>query len=166
MNFLPTENITYKTKLKIEEIVERLSDHVEPEKTFRFDLFSSGSTKPYEGKISGDTFEIERIIGYRNAFLPRIYGIIEKDYDGTYIKVKMRLHVFAMVFLYFWCGGIGLFCIAVLTQFIDGSKYDSVPLLPLAMLLFAYVLTMASFKFESIKSKVDLQRIFEAEIIE
>jgi hypothetical protein len=39
-------------------------------------------------------------------------------------------------------------------------------LIPFKMLIFAYVLTMCGFKYESNKSKKDLQTMFEAEIIE
>lgn len=53
MRFLPTENITYTTRLQEEEIVKRLSDIIEPKKTFRLGIFSSGPIKPYEGQISG-----------------------------------------------------------------------------------------------------------------
>lgn len=166
MKFLPIENITYKTKLKEAEIFGRLSDLIEPEKTFRLGFFSSGPTKPYEGRINGSTFDIRRIISYRNSFLPRINGIIEKDYDGINIKVKMRLHIVVIIFLCFWCGGVGLACIAVLTQFFGQSDFNPATLIPFGMLLFVYVLTMAAFKYESNKSKKDLQRIFEAEIIE
>jgi hypothetical protein len=166
MKFLPTENITYKTKLKEEEIVGRLSDLIEPEKAFRFRIFSSGLTKPYEGQIKGGTFDIKRIIGYRNSFLPRINGIIEKDDDGIRIKVKMRLHIFIIVFLCFWCGVVGLACVAILTLSFGDSEFNPATFIPFGMLLFAYGLTMGAFKFESNKSKKDLQRIFEAEIIE
>jgi len=165
MKFLPTENITYKTKLKEEQIMGRLSDLIEPEKTFRFGIFSSGSTKSYEGQINAGTFDIKRIIGYRNSFLPRINGIIEKDYDGINIKVKMRLPVFVIVFLCFWCGGVGLACIVILTQSFGNSEFNPATLIPFGMLLFVYGLTMVAFKFESNKSKRDFQRIFEADII-
>ena len=166
MKFLPIEDITYKTKLKEDEIIKRLSDIIEPEKAFRFGIFSNGSSKPYEGQINGQAFEIKRIINYRNSFLPKISGIIEKDFDGTTIKVKMRLHVFVIGFLFFWCGIVGLGCVAVLTQAIGSSKINPVALTPFGMLVFVYLLTMGAFKFESNKSKKDLQAIFEADIIE
>lgn len=166
MKFLPTENITYKTRLKEDEIIRRLSDCVEPEKTFRFDIFSSGSTKKYEGQINGHTFKINRIISYRNSFLPRIEGKIERDLDGLIIKVKMRLHIFVIVFLCIWCSGVGLGCIALLRQALNSSEFNPATLIPFGMLIFVYLLTMGGFKFESNKSKKDLQRIFEADIIE
>lgn len=166
MKFLPTENITYKTRLKEDEIIRRLSDFIEPEKTFRFEIFSSGSKKSYEGQINGQTFNIKRIIGYRNSFLPRINGVIERDFDGLTIKVKMRLHIFVIVFLCIWCGGVGLGCIAFLAQALNSSEINPATLIPFGMLIFAYLLTMSGFKFESNKSKRDLQTIFEAEIID
>jgi hypothetical protein len=166
MKFLPAENITYKTKLKEDEILKRLSDNVEPEKIFRFGMFISGSTKSYEGQINRQKFDIKRIIGYRNSFLPRINGIIEKDYDGMTIKVKMRLHTFVIVFLCIWCSFVGFGCITVLTQAFGSSEFNPAALIPFGMLIFMYALTMGAFKFESNKSKKDLQRIFEAEITE
>jgi hypothetical protein len=39
-------------------------------------------------------------------------------------------------------------------------------MIPFGMLIFAYALTMGAFKYESNKSKKDLQTIFEADIIE
>ena len=62
IKYLPVENIVYKTKLKEDEVITRLSDSIEPEKFFRLRIFVSSSSKPYEGKITSNTFEIKRII--------------------------------------------------------------------------------------------------------
>jgi hypothetical protein len=166
MKYLPIENITYKTRLNEEELYRRLSNSMEPEKRLRFSFFGSSSTKTYEGKMSGQTFNMKRIIRYRNSFLPRITGIIEKDFDGLTITVKMRLHILVTVFLCFWCTGVGLASVAVLTQVISHSEFYPQTMIPFGMLIFAYVITMGGFKFESNKSKKDLQALFEADIIE
>lgn len=166
MKYLPAENITFKTKLKRNEVLKQLLENVEPEKTFRFALFNRDSTKPYEGYITRQSFEIKRIIGYRNSFLPRISGILEEDFDGTRIKVKMRLHALVIVFLCIWCGFLGIAFIAMLSQEFSSPGFNSLVLMPLGMIIFAYALTMGGFKFESISSKKDLQSIFEAEVIE
>jgi hypothetical protein len=166
MKFLPIENITFKTKLKESEIIRRLSDCIEPEKAFRSSIFSSNSTKPYEGQIKGHSFNIKRIIGYRNSFLPRINGVIERDLDGLTIKVKMRLHTFVIVFLCIWCGGVVPGSLAFLLQSLEDSTFNPATSIPFSMLLLVYALTMGGFKYESYKSKKDLQAIFEADIIE
>lgn len=165
MNFLPKENIVYKTKLKEEEILKRLSDLIEPEKTFRFNVFSNNSLKSYEGQIKGNTFQIKRIINYRNSFLPRVTGLIEKDFDGLTIKVKMRLSIFVIIFLCFWCGAVGLGFLFALKQGAPESQFNPVKLIPLGMLTFVYLMTMLGFKFESNKAKKDLQAAFKANII-
>ena len=165
MNFLPFENITYKTSLMEDEIIKRLSDCVETQKTFRIDVFSGGAGKPYEGKINSQAFNIKRIINYRNSFLPRITGNIESDFDGIKIYVKMRLHVFVVVFLSVWCGIIGIGSITFLWHAYYNSEVNFAALIPFGMLIFVYGLTTGGFKYESNKSKRDLQEIFQAEII-
>lgn len=82
------------------------------------------------------------------------------------IKVKMRLPIFVIVFLCLWCGGVGFICIVLLTQNFGNLNFKLVTLIPIGMLLFAYLLTLGGFKFESNKSKKELQTIFEADIIE
>ena len=163
MRFLPTENITYKTRLKPEEINKRLSDIVESKKAFN--IFSSSSTKSYEGQINDQMFDIKRIIGYRNSFLPRIKKTILRDYDGITIRVKMRLHIFVIIFLCFWFGSAGFGFIVVLTQSFN-LEFDVRTLITFGMLLFVYGMAMGGFKFESYKSKKELQKLFEAEIVE
>ncbi len=166
MIFLPTETLTFKTKLKQDEIISRLSQSVEPEKLIRSGLFGSANTKPYEGKITGYTFSIKRIIKYRNSFLPRILGSVEQDIQGTSIKVKMRLQIFVIVFLIVWCSGafIGLFFIA--KNVVISKQFDPWLFMPIGILLLVYILALAAFKYESGKSKNDLTTLFEAEMQE
>lgn len=166
MNFLPKETLIFKTKLKEDEVISRLSQSVEPEKLIRSGLFGSTNTKPYEGTITGKNFSIRRIIKYRNSFLPRILGSVEQDIQGTSIKVKMRLHIFVLCFLFIWCSGalIGLFFMA--KNVVDNKGFDPWFFMPIGMLLLVYVLTIAAFKYESGKAKNDLKTLFEAEMLE
>ena len=166
MKYLPAENIVYKTKLKEREVINRLSNYIDEEKLIRFGLFGSSISKAYEGEISKESFDIKRIIGYRNSFLPRINGIIEKDFDGTVIKVKMRLHILVVVFLCIWCGGVGLAFFSFLYVSLNSNNLEGTALIPFGMLIFVYILTMGGFKYESRMSIKDLQTLFEAEIIE
>lgn len=166
MNYLPAEDIIFKSKLKYTELIQRLEDSIEPVKVFRFGLFNRPETKPYQGKIEGLSFNISRIINYRNSFLPRISGSIENTFDGSLIKVKMRLHVAVIVFLCIWGGIMGIVCTVFLTQSLGGTDFDPMILIPFGMLLVFYVVIMLAFKFESKQSKAYLQSLFEAQIIE
>lgn len=163
MRFLPVEHITYRTTLKEQDIIKRLRFATGRERSLSFEPDSINSIKTYEGKISEQTFDIKRIITYRNDFSPRIKGTIETTIGGTMISVKMRLSKSTFIFLCFWCGGVGFGFFRLLLRALE---FDPEMLLFLGMFLFAYVLTMGSFKPESNKAKKDLQKIFEADIID
>lgn len=167
MKYLPFENITYETKLDSEEILSRINKIIEPKKTFRMrGVFGNNNHKPYEGSINGNSFSIIRIIGYGNSFLPRIKGNIEKGFGKTKVKVnvKMRLHSFVLIFVFIWCGGVGLAFLAFLTASLEKGTFDPTILIPFGMLLFVYGLATGGFKYESIKSKKYLAQLLEAEM--
>ncbi|SHM19843.1 hypothetical protein SAMN05444360_1099 [Chryseobacterium carnipullorum] len=159
MKYLPFERIIYRTNLSEQEIITRLSGFVEPKKFG----FGRTSSKEYEGFINNNCFEINRMINYRNSFLPQIKGTIQKGNYGTQIEVTMKLHVFVFVFLLFWCGFVMFFLISLcLVQ----QKISVFFLVPVGMLLFVYALTMFGFKTESKESKEFLKKSFESEIID
>ena len=166
MKYLPAEDITFQSKLKEAELLQRLKDSIEPERAFRFGLFQRRETKPYQGKVVGSSFNISRIISYRNSFLPRISGNIENTFSGSLIRVKMRLHVAVIVFLCIWGGIVGTVGIAFLSQAFGHTDFDPMALIPLGMLVVFYVVVMLAFKYESNQSIADLQSLFEGEIIE
>lgn len=168
MEFIPTKNITYKTKLNEAEIIGRLSDNIEPEKTVRFGAFNNSSTKAYEGQIVEQTFKIKRIISGRNSFLPIINGIIEKDTEGLSIKVNMRIHAQVIIFLCIVCAGtlgIGgfVFLMPLLTQ---NSAFNPITFVFFIAPIVLYASAIISFRNESNISKKDLQTIFQADIVE
>jgi hypothetical protein len=165
MPFLPFEKLIYKTKIKEDEVIRRITDFMEPEKTFRFNLFQK-TAKPYEGKINGRSFNLRRLIRYRNSFRPEIEGEISPDLNGTTINVKMRLHKAIIVFLCLWCGFVIYAFFGFLQESRTDPKFAAFLLIPVGMLLFVYILTIAAFSHESSRSKSDLQKLLEAEITE
>lgn len=66
MRFVPFENVTYKTELKPKEAIRRISELVQPKKSFRMKISEmingSSEDKPYQGRISENTFDISRVI--------------------------------------------------------------------------------------------------------
>lgn len=160
MKYLPFERIIYRTNLTQQEIIKRLSDFVEP-KTFSF---GKKTIKDYEGSVDTDSFDISRVINYRNSFLPQIYGTIQKNNDRTEIQVTMSLNGIVFLFTIVCCLMATFSFVIVLMKGIRDKEITVEFFIPLIMLLFMYGLTMVCFKIESKKSKEYLKNIFEAEI--
>ena len=160
MNILPITTVTYKTQLSIKEVIEKLNDCVEPKKGFSLLSGGAGRGKLYEGEISGQTFEVSRIISYRNTFLPVITGNIQQENNATIIEINMRLNKFVSAFLLIWCVIFAFAVILLITKEVDFFVMFYV--MPFVLLLVFF----SVFKFEVNKSKKDFQQIFEAEIIE
>ncbi|WP_114821193.1 hypothetical protein [Chryseobacterium sp. KLBC 52] len=161
MKYLPFERITYKTNLSEKEVLTRLSGFVEPKK------FGLGKNyiKEYEGTVNNNSFEISRVIKYRNSFLPQINGKIQNENNGTQIQVTMSLHAFVFFFLIVWCSFALIFFIGVSIKTIKEKEISIDLFLPMGMLLFVYALTMVGFKSESKQAKEYLRRSFDAEIV-
>lgn len=127
-------------------------------------FFGSSNHKPYEGFIDVNSFNITRIIGYRNSFIPRIKGQIEKSINGTTIRIKMRLHPLVLAFMTFWLGGVTLAFFVFLSDSIGNETLEPVVFIPVVMFAFGYGLTTGAFKYESSKSKHFLTELLEGEI--
>jgi hypothetical protein len=172
MNFkkyLPFEHYVLTSRLSVDEVKSRLAANIEPKKSFGFSMYNSSPNKPYEGKISGNTFTISRIINYRNSFLPVITGDISSFHGKTQIKVKMQPETFVLIFMSLWLGIVGLVCLGIvlagLFQFrqVLQNGFSPMILIPFGMLLFGCLLTTFAFKPESKKSKDFLVALFEGE---
>lgn len=162
---LPFEKHILRTRLSKEQVIEKLKESVEPEKSFGFGSINFSYTKPYVGRINGETFEIKRAINYRNSFLPLIKGVVNSDIGRTKIDISMKPHDFVIAFMAIWFGGVTIGCIAT-TYVMLTDDFNPFLLIPFAMLLFGIALVVGAFKTESSKSKKDLLTILEAEIEE
>ncbi len=168
MNFLPYENLTYKTRLSKEEILKRLNEVTEPKKMIRWTgIFANKNHLAYEGTIEESGFLINRIIDNRNSFLPQITGSIQKESDqSSTITLKMRLHIFVLVFMGIWLSVVGLVSIAVLSSlfFIDGNnEFNFAVFIPFFMFLFGLLMPTFAFRYEANKSKRFFENLFEVE---
>ncbi|WP_291725718.1 hypothetical protein [Bernardetia sp.] len=169
MTLLPYENLTYKTHLSKEEIVRRIQQETEPKQMFRMRGFlaSNKKYKAYEGEIQPNNFKINRIIGYRNSFLPQIKGEIEDQTEYTLIHIKMRLHTFVIVFLIIWLffmTGVGSIVGLTLFQEPENQSFTSlIFFMPILMAILISVITCLAFHYEGNKSKEFFEKLFEAE---
>lgn len=159
MKYLPFKNIIYKTKLSSEEVLNRLDKSVT--KHFRRSDTVAHEHKLFEGIIDGKSFKIQRIIGYRNSFLPQIIGHIENDRFETRISIRMKPHISILVFMTFYFVFIAIGLVALISYSINSGEIKPFIFLPVGMFLFGYGLIVGGFKYESKKSKKQLLKLFE-----
>lgn len=168
MKFLPYERLKINTALSNAEVLKRLDNAIEPKRYFR--LFGA-VTKPYQGSIEGSHFEISRIIGYRNSFLPMIKGDVQNEISGCSVYITMQPHILVTAVMILWLGSVGLFFLDSLYSLISSltepqTINPSLALFPGGMLLFGYAMILGGFKYESTKSKKFFGELLEAREVE
>lgn len=162
-DLLPFERHTYISSMPPWELIDHLSDWIAHTNGFSFSLIGRSHEEPYEGEITGDQFRINRVIGYRNSFLPKISGRIEATEKGSIVHVVMRLNAFALIFMSLWMLIVGSILLVCLVIVLRGEDRDwSIAAVPAAMLAFGYLMTLGGFKYESILSRKDLEIAMKA----
>jgi hypothetical protein len=167
MWFLPYESVILESPLSRQEVLDKLDSVVESRSKFRY-LFSRNH-KPYRGKVSGDRFEVSRIIYYRNSFLPIITGEIISGYPGSSVKLVMHPRPLVIVFGVIVLGVLGPSAIFILSESIEAlvrfGSLDSMEIsriAPLGVLVVVYLLYMIGFKPEAAKSLKFFRELFDA----
>jgi hypothetical protein len=165
--FLPVEDYTLTTKLSVDEVQSRIQYNTNPKVDMGFFASKTNSSKPYEGLVTGSSFKINRIINYRNSFLPVITGTISNYAGRTEVKINMRLtsfaKIFVLVFLVFIGIGVGI-NIFLFVRNAPGKSTFSL-LSTTISFIFIGLLTYFAFKKESAISKQFLEKLLEAEQI-
>ena len=166
MPLLPYQNIVYNTRLTREEILERLNNAIEPKRGLSLSVFKKRpNRKDYEGQVDRNGFKIQRVIQYRNSFLPQITGTFQRGRTGNEVLVKLRLNTFVLVFICLWMGGIAVAGLSTVFAVSSTSGLGYFSLIPFGMLLFGYLLTTLAFSYEANKSKKDLQEILKGRVL-
>jgi hypothetical protein len=158
MSILPYERLTIETTLTVEDAQRRLAEAVEPRKYARW-TFQTGS-KPFEGSITGEQFQISRVISYRNSFLPQISGRIRQGPQGATIEATLALHVVVMIFMAVWLLGVGCAGLVAVSSVFSASRFEPMGLIPIGMFVFGVLLCTLGFKFEAEKAKSQLRQLF------
>ena len=122
--FLPHDIFELYTKLTVTEVQNRITDIIEPGCNDWY-YEKDKKDKPYEGKITDNYFKINRIINYRNPFLPVIEGYISIHRGRTKVAVIMKPFAFALNFTLIWLAFVGLGCIAATVAMV--FKIDETP---------------------------------------
>ncbi|MFK7807282.1 MAG: hypothetical protein AB8F74_05700 [Saprospiraceae bacterium] len=164
LSFLPYENVLFRTELKPEQVIERLQDNLEYKRPRKVSLFEVEKHKKFEGSINGLSFKINRVIRHRPTFLPQIKGLIINRQNETIVEMKMRLHLITAIFLALFSGILIIVVLIGLVLSIRNGVFIKEILSPMGFLLFLYLLTIMSFKDESLESIDFFANLFNAKI--
>jgi len=149
MNLLPYRKIELYSPLPADAVVRRLRNAVEPKRWLRF----GAGDCPFEGTVTQTTFNIQRIISYRNSFLPQIRGTIIPEGNGSRISLTMQLHIAVAIFMTVWLGGVSFAVVATAPAVLASRAELGPALIPIGMFLFGSILTVGSFSFEARKAE-------------
>lgn len=127
----------------------------------RYGQKKDSSEKPYAGNITGQQFEIVRVINYKNSFLPVVKGEVSHFLGQTEIRVKSSPHIAVLVFSGFWMLMVLLGCVTV-TGVAIREGFEPALLIPFAMLIFGSLLFTVPYKIEAKKAKEFLVKLLDA----
>ena len=156
----PTQRFTIHSSLSPELVRQKLLDIVQPPGKNRWNR--RNPEKPYEGEVGEHSFQIIRIINYRNSFLPVIKGRITPEGMGSQIDIEMTLHPFVFIFMLIWLGMVGQMGILFLVATIAEGTFEPAALVPVAMFIFGCLLTVLGFKPEADRTQKFLQHLLES----
>lgn len=146
---MPFRTVEIRSPLSAAAVEERIGAIVQPRlRGFRA-LTGSAATAPLHGEVAGRTFNVSRVIRYRNSFLPVIRGVIAENIEGgTTIRLRMTLHPATAVFMLLWMGFVA---VSLVPLAVKGAGLEA--LIPAAMLLFAVGLVSFGFYPEARKAE-------------
>jgi hypothetical protein len=156
---VPYERFSFDTALSPHELARRL--HLvtcagEPRDA------SGESGCEFVGDIGEERFRVTRNIAYRNSFLPVIRGRIEGTATGALVRVSMRPHAIAMVFIAAWVAALTPVTVAILAHVV-AHGFNPAVLVLVAFLGVSYALAAGSFTVESRRARKRLTEVLQAE---
>jgi hypothetical protein len=150
----PSRDRELRTDLRPADAERALSSGVEPRRWLRF---GSGG-KTFQGTVGAGAFDIQRIISYRNSFLPNVRGTIREDGTGSLISISMRLPPLGLVILAIWV------LLGVMPLLAPSASHEA-KMGGIALLGLSWLITIGCFHFEAAKAQRALLRIFDASLI-
>ncbi len=111
----------------------------------------------FSGTLEGNSFKIQRIIKYRNSFLPVIHGKVYNSDKNTEVSITMTPSLSTSLFLVFWLGIAGY----PLFLFVLGGEIETFKaIFSTGMLGFGYLLATIGFGFEANRAEKELMGMF------
>lgn len=161
IHYLPFADYTFESPLKKTEVIKRLHEQTAPMQLFQ----NKKDKRLFNGTVNTDTFDLTRVINYRNSFNPVMKGTVNDLVYGTEVKVKMRPTTFVIGFSIFWVGFVVLFSGLTLSIPMQAGDPVFMRFIPCIMLIFFFLMQLYGFNSEVRKSKKALEELLEIKTI-
>jgi hypothetical protein len=159
MMFLPYDHYRIHTDIAPQVARDRLAAQVRAPSWTR--LFRPSAGPPFEGTVGERAFKIQRIVGYRNSFLPVVRGTIRPAAGGSEIEITMRMQMPVIVFMLLWFGLLGAFLIlGVSGESAANGGAGTGCAVGLFMFAAAYGMMIIGFQVEAAKARTFLRDLF------
>ena len=161
MRIVPRKKIQFDLPLTTEQLIQRIRSITTKRKVFSFQ-YRSDDHHLFTGEVSETGFKIQRIIRYRNSFLPVIVGSVRSAENGSKLEVLLRLHRFVLGFMIVWFSGtIPAFVISIvlLISSIAVGPFEPMLLIGLFLAPFGIALVNIPFWIEARIAEEKLQEV-------
>ena len=164
MNIFPSDRIEILTTLSKKEVRKILMENIRPKKGLKIEFNKPQEKELFEGNITEDRFEIQRIVTGRKSFLPKIKGHIQSNLNGSKLVLDLRVRTLVFVFMIFWLGFVGFAFIIGILGVIYQEKNPIFLILPLIMIGFGIGLLHFGYNSQKGDSINDLKGIINGEL--
>ncbi|MGI8501137.1 MAG: hypothetical protein ACR2LR_08345 [Hassallia sp.] len=157
MKILPNHTSIISTSDSLSIVLQRLNAKVEPPKVFRF---YTRHAALYEGTISSEGFQINRIIQQRKSFSPIIRGRFEVQSHQTLVHVQISMSRFVKASLPL---GYLIWVSMLFSSLRDSISLHTIILcvgLPLVLL----IICLVAFWSEAKSNRNELSQIIKGEV--
>lgn len=152
MKLIPYHRFEILSALSQTEALQAIASRIEERKLFRITAMSAANDERLDGSVTGNRFNVTRIMGYRNSFAPVIGGEVNEGGSFSRIVITMRPSILVVIFL-------GFFSAIFLSVFLGFSEGASIAL---AAPVLVYAGLMAGFWFEASRLEQTFRKIFQA----
>lgn len=164
MKLVPSKKVMLVSPLSEDKVKGILEDVLRPRMHNTFSFNEAQNKTLFKGFIEDNQFKIQRIINYRNSFLPQIHGQFKSSPNGTLIILHLKVQAFVLVFMSIWFSMVSVAFVATLIGVLIQNVQPFAILVPLFMLVFAFALVHFGFNKEEEKAILELRRILGAQI--
>jgi hypothetical protein len=150
--FFPAERFVIEAQAAPDEVRERLAGAVAPR--HRASLRRPGAA--FTGTVGANSFDLRRVLGYRNSFVPTVRGSYASGIAGTRVEVRLRMFPAVAVFMTVWLSLAAASFVGMVVIASRNPPRSWLPLVGIAFFAFGYLLMTLSFSFEARRIRADL----------